>query len=66
MGRANRCKGGIVGAVAEKNWNNRDASIERCANANPGSIWVGNGLVDVGEVEVGGVLWVLLNVLNRH
>ena len=38
----------------------------RGGRSNIGTIWVGNSLVNVRQVEVGGVLWVLLNVLDGH
>ena len=31
---------------------------------NGGAIGADRGLINVGEVEVGGVLWILLNILN--
>ena len=31
-----------------------------------GHIWVNRSLINVGEVEIGCVLWVLSNVLDRH
>jgi len=30
------------------------------------STWVGNSLIDICEIEVGGVLWIRPKVLNRH
>jgi hypothetical protein len=33
---------------------------------NVGAIWAGKSVVNVSEVEIGGVLWFLLNILDRH
>jgi hypothetical protein len=44
----------------EWGWGSREGT------RNVGSIWVGKRLIDISEVEIGGVLWVLSNVLNRH